>query len=102
MPICSSYIKVSIIKIFNKSIYFSGDTNATGSEKGLRTWVKRSNLVDSRTSVTDVKFGPKHLGLLLVTCSADGIIRYLIYYLLFCLFKEVIETHLFLGLTKQS
>ncbi|CAG9795474.1 unnamed protein product [Diatraea saccharalis] len=52
-----------------------GDTNASGSEKGLRTWVKRSNLVDSRTSVTDVKFGPKHLGLLLVTCSADGIIR---------------------------
>ncbi|XP_046970122.1 nucleoporin SEH1 [Vanessa cardui] len=52
-----------------------GDTSASGSEKGLRTWVKRSNLVDSRTSVTDVKFGPKHLGLLLVTCSADGIIR---------------------------
>ncbi|CAH0401477.1 unnamed protein product [Chilo suppressalis] len=52
-----------------------GDTNSSGSEKGLRTWVKRSNLVDSRTSVTDVKFGPKHLGLLLVTCSADGIIR---------------------------
>ncbi|KPI94525.1 PREDICTED: nucleoporin seh1 [Papilio xuthus] len=52
-----------------------GDTTAPGSEKGLRTWVKRSNLVDSRTSVTDVKFGPKHLGLLLVTCSADGIIR---------------------------
>lgn len=55
--------------------YLTGDTNAMGSEKGLRTWVKRSNLVDSRTSVTDVKFGPKHLGLLLVTCSADGIIR---------------------------
>ncbi|XP_063830894.1 nucleoporin SEH1 [Ostrinia nubilalis] len=52
-----------------------GDTNVSGSDKGLRTWVKRSNLVDSRTSVTDVKFGPKHLGLLLVTCSADGIIR---------------------------
>ncbi|CAK1553110.1 unnamed protein product [Leptosia nina] len=52
-----------------------GDITASGSEKGLRTWVKRSNLVDSRTSVTDLKFGPKHLGLLLVTCSADGIIR---------------------------
>ncbi|XP_026743730.1 nucleoporin SEH1 [Trichoplusia ni] len=52
-----------------------GDTASSGSEKGLRTWLKRSNLVDSRTSVTDVKFGPKHLGLLLVTCSADGIIR---------------------------
>ncbi|KAI5634964.1 nucleoporin SEH1 [Phthorimaea operculella] len=52
-----------------------GDTASAGSDKGLRTWVKRSNLVDSRTSVTDVKFGPKQLGLLLVTCSADGIIR---------------------------
>lgn len=57
-------------------IQYVGDTAASGTEKGLRTWVKRSNLVDSRTSVTDVKFGPKHLGLLLVTCSADGIIRY--------------------------
>ncbi|CAH0382957.1 unnamed protein product [Bemisia tabaci] len=44
-------------------------------EKGMRHWVRRSNLVDSRTSVTDVKFGPKSLGLLLVTCSSDGVIR---------------------------
>ena len=34
--------------------------------------VKKTSLVDSRTSVTDVKFGPKHLGLILATCSADG------------------------------
>jgi len=32
-------------------------------------------LVDSRTSVTDVKFAPRHLGLMLATCSADGIVR---------------------------
>ncbi|XP_021343804.1 nucleoporin SEH1-like [Mizuhopecten yessoensis] len=38
-------------------------------------WVKRSSLVDSRTSVTDVKFAPKHLGLQLATCSADGTVR---------------------------
>ena len=31
--------------------------------------------MDSRTSVTDVKFGPKQLGLILATCSADGTIR---------------------------
>ena len=36
---------------------------------------QRSPLVDSRTSVTDVKFGPKQLGLILATCSADGTIR---------------------------
>lgn len=32
-------------------------------------WVKKSSLVDSRTSVTDVKFAPKHLGLQLVNIS---------------------------------
>ncbi|XP_076045357.1 nuclear pore complex protein Nup44A [Oratosquilla oratoria] len=39
------------------------------------TWIKRASLVDSRTSVTDVKFAPKFLGLQLATCSADGGIR---------------------------
>ena len=34
---------------------------------GQTHWVKRSSLVDSRTSVTDVKFAPKHLGLQLVS-----------------------------------
>ncbi|XP_075222648.1 nucleoporin SEH1-like [Lycorma delicatula] len=47
----------------------------TPGERGMRHWVRRTNLVDSRTSVTDVKFGPKSLGLLLATCSADGVIR---------------------------
>ncbi|KAK6185528.1 hypothetical protein SNE40_007740 [Patella caerulea] len=38
-------------------------------------WVRRTSLVDSRTSVTDVKFAPRHLGLLLATCSADCVVR---------------------------
>ena len=37
--------------------------------------MKKASLVDSRTSVTDVKFSPRHLGLLLATCSADGTVR---------------------------
>lgn len=41
----------------------------------VKKWIRRTNLVDSRTSVTDVKFSPKNQGLLLATCSADGIIR---------------------------
>lgn len=41
----------------------------------MRHWVRRTNLVDSRKSVTDVKFAPKTLGLLLATCSEDGVIR---------------------------
>ncbi|XP_019870416.1 nucleoporin SEH1 [Aethina tumida] len=51
-----------------------GDTPGPG-ERGTRHWVRRTNLVDSRTSVTDVKFGPKIQGLQLATCSAEGIIR---------------------------
>uniref|UniRef100_A0A8C4KYE3 Nucleoporin SEH1 n=1 Tax=Equus asinus TaxID=9793 RepID=A0A8C4KYE3_EQUAS len=43
--------------------------------RGQSHWVKRTTLVDSRTSVTDVKFAPKHMGLMLATCSADGIVR---------------------------
>jgi len=42
---------------------------------GQNHWVKKTSLVDSRTSVTDVKFGPKQLGLVLATCSADGTVR---------------------------
>lgn len=41
----------------------------------IKRWVRRTNLVDSRTSVTDCKFGPKSQGLVLATCSADGMIR---------------------------
>ena len=35
-------------------------------EAGQNHWLKRTSLVDSRTSVTDVKFAPKHMGLQLV------------------------------------
>lgn len=38
-------------------------------------WAKRATLVDSRTSLTDIRFAPKHLGLMLVTCATDGHIR---------------------------
>ncbi|CAG0898372.1 unnamed protein product [Darwinula stevensoni] len=51
-------------------------TSASSTQQAHPThWVKRTSLVDSRTSVNDVKFGPKHLGLQLATCSADGIVR---------------------------
>ncbi|XP_002411485.3 nucleoporin SEH1 [Ixodes scapularis] len=46
-----------------------------GGERGQSHWIKRTSLVDSRTSVTDVKFAPKQLGLQLATCSADGMVR---------------------------
>jgi len=43
--------------------------------QGQTHWIRKTSLVDSRTSVTDVKFAPKHLGFLLATCSADGTVR---------------------------
>jgi len=44
-------------------------------DKGERKWHKRAELLDSRDSVSDIKFAPKHLGLKLATCSADGFVR---------------------------
>ncbi|CAK8671113.1 unnamed protein product [Clavelina lepadiformis] len=38
-------------------------------------WINKTNLVDSRTSVKDVKFSPKHLGLQLASCSSNGVVR---------------------------
>jgi len=49
-----------------------GDTGYTAQSKNQSHWVKKSSLVDSRTNVTDIKFAPKHMGLLLAVCSADG------------------------------
>ena len=48
-------------------------TQASGND--ANNWIKRTSLVDSRTSVTDVKFAPRHMGLMLATCSADGTVR---------------------------
>ncbi|XP_077561814.1 nuclear pore complex protein Nup44A [Haemaphysalis longicornis] len=54
-----------------------GIPNGGQQERGWQQshWLKRTSLVDSRTSVTDVKFAPKQLGLQLATCSADGMVR---------------------------
>ncbi|KAK2708639.1 hypothetical protein QYM36_014291 [Artemia franciscana] len=49
------------------------DTDSQGEQKSH--WIKRNSLVDARLSVTDVKFAPKHLGLMLAACSADGYVR---------------------------
>ncbi|XP_015781272.1 nucleoporin SEH1 [Tetranychus urticae] len=49
--------------------------DSLSGESNQSTWVRRAFLSDSRTSVTDVKFAPRHLGLLLATCSVDGSLR---------------------------
>ena len=47
---------------------------ATQSDDLEHVWVHKANLVDSTTSVKDVKFSPHYLGLQLATCSAKGIV----------------------------
>jgi len=42
---------------------------------GQRTWRKQGRLVDSRDSVQDCQFAPRHLGLRLATASLDGRVR---------------------------
>ncbi|WKY01407.1 hypothetical protein Q1695_015421 [Nippostrongylus brasiliensis] len=42
--------------------------------KGAR-WVRKAYLTDSRANVTDIAFAPRHLGLMLATVSAQGIVR---------------------------
>ncbi|CAL1532036.1 unnamed protein product [Lymnaea stagnalis] len=51
-----------------------GDLSTKG-DSSANAWLKRISLADSRTTVTDVCFAPKHLGLQLATCSSDGIVR---------------------------
>jgi hypothetical protein len=80
-------------KVLSLSSIHSFRTNSTLDSKGGRKWVKRANLVDSRDSVQDIKFGPRHTGLRIVlipfqhvyspssnqyekaTCSSDGFVR---------------------------
>lgn len=52
-----------------------GGGGVGAASSGSNNWIPRTRLVDSRTSVTDVKFAPRHMGLMLATCSADGTVR---------------------------
>ncbi|KAG8195391.1 hypothetical protein JTE90_001405 [Oedothorax gibbosus] len=62
---------------FDRTVTVWEELGPEGSigEKSQSQWVKKISLVDSRTPVTDVKFAPRHLGLQLATCSADGVVR---------------------------
>ncbi len=46
-----------------------------GSTAEKPKWQPVATLVDSRESVIDVKFAPRHLGLKFATCSVDGYVR---------------------------
>ena len=41
----------------------------------MSNWVSKIKLFDSKESVEDIKFAPKHMGLMLATASSEGYIR---------------------------
>jgi len=44
-------------------------------ENENNSWIYKTKLLDSKESIEDIKFAPKHLGLMLATASAEGILR---------------------------
>lgn len=44
-------------------------------ESSSSIFIERAKLIDNKESIEDIKFGPKHLGLILASASADGYIR---------------------------
>ncbi|MCL4145293.1 UNVERIFIED_CONTAM: hypothetical protein GTU68_005239, partial [Idotea baltica] len=60
---------------FDRTALIWEETVGESSHGMPSTWYRRASLVDSKSSVTDVKFAPKAQGLILAACSADGLIR---------------------------
>jgi len=60
---------------FDRTVHVLEEIAGEKTGSGQNHWIRKISLVDFRTNVTDVKFGPKHHGLILGTGSADGIIR---------------------------
>lgn len=56
-----------------ESLTPSATQSSGGGQK--EKWLKKVSLSESKTSIKDVKFAPRHLGLKLASASADGCIR---------------------------
>ena len=51
------------------------NTFLSEEEELATTFVQKAKLPDSKESIEDIKFGPKHLNLMLASASADGYLR---------------------------
>lgn len=60
---------------FDRSASIYEETVSETGHGMQTTWLKRCSLDDARSSVTDIKFAPKSMGLMLATCSTDGLVR---------------------------
>ncbi|KAF1320992.1 Nucleoporin-like protein, partial [Globisporangium splendens] len=67
---CSFDRTVSIWE--DQGMYLNSSASGGNMKEG---WRNQAQLVDSRESVHDVKFCPRHLGLRLATASEDGFVR---------------------------
>lgn len=41
----------------------------------ISNWLSRTKLFESKESIEDIKFGPRHLGLILAAASSEGLVR---------------------------
>ncbi|GLD97402.1 hypothetical protein PINS_up006086 [Pythium insidiosum] len=57
------------------AVFNSGNSSSNNNSTTRESWRNQAQLVDSRESVHDVKFAPRHLGLRLATASEDGFVR---------------------------
>jgi WD40 repeat protein len=59
----------------NVHIWEEQESVTTARGEGRGKWTRKVQLLDSKRSVNDVKFAPRHLGLKLAAGSADGMVR---------------------------
>ena len=57
------------------NFYLCLESVSLGKSDNREKWVRKMQLTDSKGSVNDVKFAPRHQGLKLATGSADGFVR---------------------------
>ena len=83
------YVFVSEVLSIIYNLHSCAVRESAESVRKLQThWVKRATLVDSRTSVNDIKFAPKHLGLQLVRIKHNR--KYCTQFLTECLVTMVL------------
>jgi len=57
------------------AVVWEEEENELSVQGSMSRWIRRASLVDSSSSITDLKFSPHHLGLLLALCYRDGVVR---------------------------
>ena len=75
---CASDNSVIIWEEKKKVSFVKGGQDSMISEEEedyTTSFIQRAKFADSKESVEDIKFGPRHLNLMLATASADGYLR---------------------------